>query len=315
MVNASAPTTASTAAELANTVDWMDIFYNAEVLLGAENSGVEDFSGSNVTESSTGNHVQETVAVPPSTGSSSKPLLQPQVEQPSASPPNTALPVISAAEADSITISAEAKALARSERKRSREKQRRLDVNAQIVELTAVLQKVEGEEKNIGDISAANAASPGNRVDLIARTITALSRFHNENGKRQTEIFELQEKVNVAKKKSKEAKLKEQQELAATAQQQTAMMMPMMNGGFMQMQTMMFQQPTSCYSSAVPTVYSSMVQPKVLTDVTKPQSIIQGQPTFVPYPSTSPISYPQNQSSASLDNNNVVLGGNLAHCA
>lgn len=296
---------ASAAADLTNAIDWVDIFYNAEILM--EGNGVEELSGSSIPEC-TSSLPQEENNVTPSPSSDEE--SQTDIDHlPASSKPNLTL-VTDTDYTDTDLPLTDAKAQARSERKRSREKQRRLDVNSQIVDLTAVLQKVEGEDKPDGDVSS---ASPGNRVDLIARTISLLSSIHNENGKRQREITDLQGKVKVAKKNVEEKQLKEQQEATVVAQQTSAMMMPMLNGGFMQMQPMMFQPPSACFANTLSSMFSPAMQPKVLGDASKPQSILQVQPTFMTaYQSNSTIPYQQQHNT--FDSSNV-MGGNLAHCA
>jgi len=294
---------ASAAADLTNAIDWVDIFYNAEILM--ESTGVEELPESSIPECSS-SLPQEQNNVTPSPSSDEE--SQADVDQlPESTGP---IPKIAPEVAVTHVLPTDAKAQVRSERKRTREKQRRLDVNSQIVDLTAVLQKVEGEDKPEGDVTT---ASPGNRVDLIARTLSLLSRIHNENGKRQREITDLQGKVKVAKKNVEEKKLKEQQEAVVAAQQTSAMMMPMMNGGFMQMQPMMFQPPSACFANGLPSMYCPPMQPKILGDASKPQSMLQAQPTFMTaYQPNSTIPYQQQQHT--FVNSNVV-GGNLAHCA
>lgn len=102
-------------------------------------------------------------------------------------------------------ISAEARAQARSERKRTREKQRRLDVNSQIVDLTSLLLKVEADEAELsgGPSKGHTANIPSNRVDLISRTISVLSRIHTENKKRGIEIRDLKSQIDEMKRPRK----------------------------------------------------------------------------------------------------------------
>jgi len=291
---------ASIGTEMHNTIDWMDIFDNAEVLIGAEHSGVEVFAGPTASVNPTQQLCKDSSPPIPSSNSQSEDDSSSATTQASTSvtdPPRT-------------SISNEDKKQARSERKRSREKQRRLDVNAQIVELTTVLQKVEAEE-NDGEESSFpnNPSSPGNRVDLIGRTIATLSRFYNENGKRQREITELQEKVTIAKKK---IKLKEVQNLAVAAQQTSAMMMPMMNGNFMPMQSMQsMMYPTACVANPMQQMYNAMVQPKMHVDLSKPQSILQPPPTFLPASSYQAVI----QKTTLQPTMEKGMTANLAHCA
>merc|ERR1719410_342333 len=102
----------------------------------------------------------------------------------------------------------EEKARARSERKRCREKQRRSDVNYQFSELTVLLRKIEVEDiSDNEEPKAAELSTSGtmNRIDLIARTISVLSRIHSENRKRRRVISELQAELSEMKKKASEA--------------------------------------------------------------------------------------------------------------
>lgn len=292
-----APMSSISGVEMTNPMDWMDIFDNAEVLIGAENVTVaaEDISDST------------DVLVNPS-GELRTDSVQPCVYLEPTEGENADVALVSAA--DNIcarkVVGVEDKKQARCERKRSREKQRRLDVNAQIAELTTVLQKVESEENDSEEAGFSTNTNPGNRVDLIGRTIAVLSRFHNENGKRQREITELQEKVKIAKKK---LKLKEEQNIAVASQQTTPMIMPMINNNFLPLQSMMV--PTPCVANPMAAMYNAMVQPKMFVDLTKPQSILQAPSAFP----TTPVCHTVVQKTKAPPVVEKGLLGNLAHCA
>ena len=123
----------------------------------------------------------------------------------------------------------------RSERKRSREKQRRNDVNKQFVELTEVLKNIERDAQEMGRnddaygsvstmMAIAASTGPTNRVDLIARTIVHLERLNRTAKKQQTEIANLQERLERTKKagedmaeKLKDVMFSQQRQFAAPA--------------------------------------------------------------------------------------------------
>jgi hypothetical protein len=297
-----------------NAIDWMDVFDNADDFIDAT-SGVEAVSGANVHVMMRGNassnpaqqlRCKDTVAQPCDANPRSDPISKMIPANDDQASTNTASTTTTTTRAWKKKLTTEEKKQARSEKKRSREKQRRLDVNAQIVELTAVLQKVEAEENESGD-AVANTSTPGNRIDLVGQTISALSRLHNDNGKRHAEITELQEMVTVAKKKMK---LREEQDLAASAVQTGAMMIPMMNGSMVPLQSMMY--PTACVSDPMSAMYNAMVQPKVFNDLNKPPSILKISPNSLPqysFHDTLQNKEPQ----PSIENN--TTRNNLAHCA
>jgi hypothetical protein len=126
----------------------------------------------------------------------------------------------------------DAKVAARTERKRSREKQRRSDVNKQFGELSKVLRQIDAHTS--GD---ASLYAPGNRAELIARTVRLLETMDECNKKQKREIEDLQVQLENSKKAGEEmaAKLKEQ--LMAPrdlGHNRVMMMVPMMihpNGG------------------------------------------------------------------------------------
>lgn len=105
---------------------------------------------------------------------------------------------------DNTDLSEDVKTQIRSERKRTREKQRRSDVNAQFAALTELLKRVEGYDldSDVSDdeddsckkkpklstsVTVVNA-TPSNRVDLIARTISIMDRLHKVNRSLRTTI-------------------------------------------------------------------------------------------------------------------------------
>jgi len=127
-------------------------------------------------------------------------------------------------------MTAEEKAQARSERKRTRERQRRVDVNSQFADLSNILRKVETEmnedSSDVDEPKYSPTTVPVNRVDLIARTISVLSRLHNRCKKRKREIVSLQDKLAAEISKSETMT----QNLGSNGKQQEPMMMmvPMM---------------------------------------------------------------------------------------
>ena len=242
-------------------------------------------------------------------------------------------------------ISAAAKAQARSERKRSREKQRRIDVNSQIVELTNLLVKIEADERNELDESAPSTSKrsksvniPSNRVDLISRTIALLKRLHSENKKRNRDVVELKEKLTEVKELHQAA----QKDVPAKP---VIMMMPMMlpansvNGGQqaicmpqamqvpLQMQIptqQLFSSASQTTCSVQNTIHSQEVTPvmtsypPVMQNTSQP--VLQQQ--MFCYPQPSNIMKPEKANNPSFttavfDSSQINLssGGNLAHCA
>ena len=258
----------------------------------------------------------------PTTGQPSSEFQQPSspdtVEYPLTSKRKAVEPVVTNSSDDTSknAISAEAKAQARSERKRTREKQRRLDVNSQITDLTTLLLKVEGDEEGDGGVPKGQSSNiPSNRVDLISRTIAVLSRIHNENKKRGREVLELKAKIEEMKKRQEAAENEARNSARALAQQQmnvkpneqkqqqqpVFMMVPMMvspdslpnatQSGFMpqaiqmpmqmQMCPQVFPAPQS--AQATSNVFPTVMQPNVMSQ--KPQVVYYpGNTAQVPAP-------------------------------
>jgi len=251
-------------------------------------------------------------------------------------------------------ISAEAKAQARSERKRTREKQRRLDVNSQIVDLTTLLLKVEADEDEAsGDPATCKPCNnPSNRVELISRTISALSKLHNENKKRGRELVDLKSKLDEMKKMKdaaeQEARKRSQPSAQAQGcsqpqkQQSMLMMVPMMvsqDGNFMPQAMQMPMQMQMCPQAMYPTqpcnnaVYPNVVQPNMYYPANTTPTPAPAAPTPVPVQAPSmPMKQSfvikktskqqdkiigQGYNSVAFDSSkmNLNIGGNLAHCA
>lgn len=302
--------------------DWMDVFYSADGLLTAEEGVDYNGSAADDVQNYSGHCYKET---PPHgqvdnltvyNGHPAKEMKAVTHDATIAVPPTNQI---------TDAVSAEAKAQARSERKRTREKQRRLDVNSQIVDLTAILQKVDADDlKDVANTAAAKNSSPGNRVDLIGRTIAVLNKIHGENRKRQAEISDLQEKVSKSNK-NLETMIKEREQavqsvVAAPNNAAPGMVLPMINGGYMQMQPMIF--PPTCFAPS-PNMFNPFM-PKMVPSATDTTKIQQHPSAYLQYhPSMAATAFAPQSSTPMFHTAPMAApspytppeGGNLAHCA
>lgn len=130
-----------------------------------------------------------------------------------------------------------AKVAARTERKRSREKQRRSDVNKQFGELSMVLRRIDANHhphSNGDNSSSVSVFAPGNRAELIARTIRLLETLDEANKKQKRDIQDYQVQLENAKKAGEETAAKLKEQLLAPrdiGHNRVMMMVPMMIGG------------------------------------------------------------------------------------
>merc|ERR1712183_1163280 len=155
----------------------------------------------------------------------------------------------------------------RAERKRCREKQRRLDINYQFSELTTLLQKIDAEDENDCENPRKrfkfSSSSPMNRIDLIAKTISIISRIHSENRKMKVSITETEAEITGLKKKTTEAK--ENMNKSGQMVMMVPMMMPngsqtpgMSQAAFMQQAAPFMQQAAPFMQQAAPFMSQSM---------------------------------------------------------